>query len=38
VVITECSATIIAKYLDWIELEEIKDEIRTLNAINKDGR
>jgi len=37
-IISECSATIIANYLDWIEMEVIKDEIRTLNKINEDGR
>jgi hypothetical protein len=37
-IISECSATIIAKYIDWIEMEVIKNEIRTLNKITKDAR
>jgi hypothetical protein len=37
-IISECSATIIANYVDWIEMEVVKNEIRTLNKITKDGR
>ena len=37
IVVSECSATIIVKYLDWIEME-IKNEIKQNIKIVEDGR
>jgi len=36
--VSECSATIIVKYLDWIETEILKNEIETAVQTYEDGR
>ena len=38
ILISECSATIIVKYLDWIEMEILKNEIGTVDKIVEDER
>jgi len=35
--VSECSATIIVNYLDWIKTE-IENEMEQINKIIKDGR
>ena len=37
-VVSEWSATIIAKYIDWIRMEVLEDETREIEKIVKDGR
>jgi len=37
IVVSECSATIIVKYLDWIE-SEVKNEIEQIDTIVEDER
>ena len=38
IIVSECSATIIVKYLDWIETEILKNEIKQIVEIVEDGR
>jgi len=38
IVVSECSATIIVKYLDWIDLEILKNEIGQTSKTVEDGR
>jgi len=36
--ISECSAAVISNYLNWIDTEILKNEIRTIDTVNEDGR
>jgi len=38
IIVSECSATIIVKYLDWINGEVLKNEIKQIIEIVEDGR
>ena len=38
IVVSECSATIIVKYLDWIDIEVLKNEIGQINKTVEDER
>ena len=38
IIVSECSATIIVKYLDWIDIEVLKNEIGQINKTVEDER